>query len=194
MATVGTNDVFNNVIECKQNDVTQCTAATRIKIILNKFSTITTDNITNIFTNETLIYNNNNYNNTDLLNDFHHIKYTHNADKDEQKFSEIYTYFVNGNDEVCQKKQCNHVRRHYIDASKLSNDDINCHESQQHTIRLINRIHVYFIHSYDISRLRPEEINTIDEQINLLHQIELNDHDEKEVLFSAFKGKYSLNF
>eukprot|EP01084_Bolivina_argentea_P000968 1779_1 len=174
MDTFSTDDFLNasnEAIDCKQDHITQCEAVNRIKMILNKFNTINTE--TNIITKMINgVFASNNYSNSCLLNDFHHMKQNH-ITNDDMKFAEIYAYLVNGMDKICKNKQCNHIKRHYANRSKLNNHDISFSDDVhiRYSFQLISRIHVYFIHAYD-------EINTINEQVNLLQHSELGDENE----------------
>eukprot|EP01084_Bolivina_argentea_P202478 345953_1 len=127
-------------------------------MILDKFNI---HNVKNEITNLPL---HDDYTNTHLLNDFHHIKYHHNTDQDDNVFSEIYEYITEGmdkNHKMCNHIQCKHFQRHFADRSMLYrtvNNSINNNNHMEYTSRLISRIHVYFIHSYDMDRLTLDEI------------------------------------
>eukprot|EP01084_Bolivina_argentea_P077878 141328_1 len=119
MATFG-----NNEKSCNQDDISQCLSVQRIRIILNKFNKIIqiqthaydkySTLMDNIFTNH--------YSNTDLLNDFHHIKYGHKADDDDVQFNKIYTFFIEDIKDICKQKQCKHIQQHFLDRSKSINE------------------------------------------------------------------------
>eukprot|EP01084_Bolivina_argentea_P081688 147896_1 len=154
----------STAVDCEHDNIKECKAINTIKRILNQFNVINEDkDVTQNMIHD--VFNENEYTILDLLNDFHHIKYNHKTDDSDQNFAEIYEYFVDEMDTICKQNQCNHIRRHY-NRSKLDNND-NIYENDMHnecTIRIINRIHVYFIHSYDINRFRLDELNKIDEQ------------------------------
>eukprot|EP01083_Nonionella_stella_P144689 452189_1 len=110
----------------------------------------------------------NHYTNASLLNDFHHIKYTHHADDTDRAFSKIYEYCIDDIGTVCNEKQCRFIHRHYRDRSKLQNDyllsdekhdndDFNPHD-RRYMMDLISSIHVYFIHSYHLNRFTIDEL------------------------------------
>eukprot|EP01084_Bolivina_argentea_P015196 28412_1 len=103
--------VFKDTHSCQQNDIFQCSSAKRIKIILNTFTT----NITT--TNDTFI--NNDYTNTHLLNDFHHIKHYH--DENDSTFNELSKYYTNDMTHICKIDKCEHIDRYYRDRSVLPN-------------------------------------------------------------------------
>eukprot|EP01084_Bolivina_argentea_P077880 141330_1 len=167
MATFGTNEN-----SCSQDDISQCLSAQRIRIILNKFNKIIQiqthayDEYSTLIEN---IFTGNDYSNTDFLNDFHHIKYSHKADDDDIQFNKIYTFFIEDIKDIC-KKQCKHIQRHFVDRFKLNNECTSNNNTDtvrnDYTLRLISRIHVYFIHSYHINRLTLPEINAVTEQLN----------------------------
>eukprot|EP01084_Bolivina_argentea_P156657 273015_1 len=162
-----------DTIECK-HDISSCAFVERIKNLLNKFNAIIEDSTENKIDdallqliNDTFIKND--YSRTQLINDFHHIKYDHYADSDDYKFAAIYNYITSNTSNICQFKRCHHVQRHYRGRSKLINQ-YNLQHDDGYSIELISRIHVYFIHSYDINRLTLKEKKSIDEQLNLLKQ------------------------
>eukprot|EP01084_Bolivina_argentea_P315366 546354_1 len=72
--------------KCQQDDILNCKAVQRMKIILNKYDAISQSNITNECKDELVKFMHslfdNNYTNTLLLNDFNHIKYYHHLDED----------------------------------------------------------------------------------------------------------------
>eukprot|EP01084_Bolivina_argentea_P262237 443409_1 len=139
-------DVFSETVECKENKISNCTSATRIKCILcalnqsNKMNMEMESIIHNIF----IKYD---YTNTKLLDDFHHVKYYHNVDDDHAKFAEIFHFFTQGNDAFCDIQKCEHVNVYYRDRSKLSNAYIltnNILSNHRFVFDTISRIHVYF--------------------------------------------------
>eukprot|EP01084_Bolivina_argentea_P283383 485324_1 len=87
---------------------------------------------------------------------------------------------------TCDAMKCNHFQRHYADRSKLKNECIASENSiinvndydvhEQYAIQLIGRIHVYFVHSYDIDRLTPTEIEAVnkifdeEKQMNIINE------------------------
>eukprot|EP01084_Bolivina_argentea_P271485 461985_1 len=199
MATVGNKDVFTICKmenSCDQDDISQCLSAQRIQIILNEFNKIiqiqthTYDQYSTLIEN---IFTNNHYSNTDLLNDFHHIKYDHNADDDDIQFQQIYTFFMEPIKDICQQKQCKHIQRHFLDRSKLINECTSNNSS--YTLRLISRIHVYFIHSYHINRLTMHEVNRVNEQLDGVRKLDLmDDNKQMEELLSAKKIEMETAF
>eukprot|EP01084_Bolivina_argentea_P077879 141329_1 len=178
MATVGNNDIFaisKRKNACSQDEISQCLSAQRIQIILNKFNNIiqiqtpTYDQYSTLIEN---VFTSKHYSNTDLLNDFHHIKYDHKADNNDIQFNQIYTFFIEKIKDICKQKQCKHIQQHFLDRSKSINEYASNYSTHticnNYTLRLISRIHVYFIHSYHINRLTLHETNTVTEHLNKL--------------------------
>eukprot|EP01084_Bolivina_argentea_P293096 504054_1 len=168
-ATIQSSPLINeSTINCNK-DILACPCSARIKIILDKFNTISNElnmNIKSNYKTERLFIEmpfNNGYNNTQLLNDFHHIKYHHNVDQNDCAFAQIYGYITNGMDQLCNHAQCKHFKRHFKDRSSLNYRLNNNNNGEAYTKRLISRIHVYFIHSYDMDRLTLDEINQIND-------------------------------
>eukprot|EP01084_Bolivina_argentea_P264922 448923_1 len=165
-------NLFNNNRHqlCQQDDVLKCNSVERIKIVIVKFNEAINDfdqqtkhqNSKGLLQIIDEIFIQNNYTHTDLLNDYHHIKYFHNADNNDNIFAKIYEYCTNHIQIACNVSKCKLVQRHYRDRSTPSNQYIFEHHNDNYKIELISRIHVYFIHSYDINRLTLDEIELID--------------------------------
>eukprot|EP01083_Nonionella_stella_P083339 230384_1 len=184
------HQVFGNTHQCEIIDIEQntfkCQAIKRIQIILHEFND--DQHEPNLVEKFATIFISNGYTNTSLLNDFHHIKYTHHADDDDSVFSKIHTYFVNEIGTVCNEKQCRFISRHYRDRSTLQNqlndcilsdekhdnDGFNPHD-RRYMMDLISRIHVYFIHSYHLNRLTMDEVRTLNDKTQGLYGDALED-------------------
>eukprot|EP01084_Bolivina_argentea_P107285 191817_1 len=78
-----------DALECCSQDISACKCTNRIKMILDKFNIIIDEP-----NNEIAKSFNNSYTNTQLLNDFHHIKYDHNVDDDDNAFAKMYEYIT----------------------------------------------------------------------------------------------------
>eukprot|EP01083_Nonionella_stella_P083340 230386_1 len=186
------HQVFGNTHQCEIIDIEQntfkCQAIKRIQIILHEFND--DQHEPNLVEKFATIFISNGYTNTSLLNDFHHIKYTHHADDDDSVFSKIHTYFVNEIGTVCNEKQCRFISRHYRDRSTLQNqlndcilsdekhdnDGFNPHD-RRYMMDLISRIHVYFIHSYHLNRFTMHELRLANQQIER-HQLDEDASDD----------------
>eukprot|EP01084_Bolivina_argentea_P119248 211456_1 len=170
-----------DIIQCQQH-VLQCPSMKRIKIMLNTFDKYLQNNISNECKDELqkLIketFNaNDSINYKQLLNDFNHIKYYHDADDNHSVFAQIFQYLTQGLDTICSPEKCNKIQRHYHRESKLVNEYTLCDHNKNNNIidhepdfyhgyitNLITRMHVYFIHSYDINRLSLDEMDIVDE-------------------------------
>eukprot|EP01083_Nonionella_stella_P221283 790744_1 len=172
---------FGNKRQCEipHQDTSKCEAIKRIKYILHEFNDNPLhkdreENESNLMDKFAAIFIDNHYTNTSLLNDFHHVKYIHDADDNDEAFAKIYEYFTDGIGTICNEKQCRFIERHYRDRSVLQNDyilsdekhdndEFNPHESR-YMMDLISRIHVYFIHSYHINRFTLNEVRRVNEQ------------------------------
>eukprot|EP01084_Bolivina_argentea_P123230 218384_1 len=173
---------FKDMHTCTYNDVLQCKSVQRLKSILNQFHKIINSknhDQQHVGSKFSMILNDvkSGYNNTHLLNDFNHVKYgiNHHVEEDNQQFEKIYNYMTNNGKTICDPNKCQYVKRYYRDRTKLSNeyflenDNSNNHEDvvkNKHTINLISKIHVYFIHSYHISRLN------LDDMVNIYLQLD----------------------
>eukprot|EP01083_Nonionella_stella_P221284 790746_1 len=180
------HDVFASKRQCEihpKNTLNICQAINRIKIILHALNDDLLrenphENQSHLMDKFASIFIRNHYTNTSLLNDFHHIKYMHNADDNDGVFAQIYQYFIAEMDTVCKAKQCRFIRRHYRDRSVLQNDYKLCEETHddddyssldaRYMMDLISRIHVYFIHSYHINRFTIHELHIANEQTESL--------------------------
>eukprot|EP01083_Nonionella_stella_P106435 307227_1 len=189
-------------------DTLNCQAINRLKIILNEFNDDSflqnerDDESTLIDTFES-IFIQNHYTNTSLLNDFHHIKYTHHADDDDDVFSKIHVYFMDGIGTACNQKKCQFIRRHYRDRSKFYDDHFNATQRQdnngfnshdaRYMMDLISRIHVYFIHSYHIIRFTMEELQAVKEQTNDISNLKEDALEERRMQLLADTMKTKRN-
>eukprot|EP01083_Nonionella_stella_P235141 827135_1 len=176
--------VFGNKRHCgmAEQNTLKCQSINRIKIIVREFNAKClhkdrSENESNLMDKFESIFITNDYTKTSLLNDFHHIKYTHNADENDDAFSKIYEYITDGIDTPCDVTQCRFVSRHYrldrftmkilqnehILGDETQNNDENNPHDPRHMMDLISNIHVYFIHSYEINRLKMQELRSIHE-------------------------------
>eukprot|EP01083_Nonionella_stella_P159508 520392_1 len=174
-------EVFEEKRQCEisQQGVLKCQAINRIRTILHGFNDNPLhkdphENESNLMNKFALIFIDNHYTNTSLLNDFHHIKYAHHADDNDDAFSKIHEYLIDGIDTVCNEKQCMFITRYFRERSILQhkcilndetndNDRYNSHDHHS-MMELISRIHVYFIHSYDLNRFTMHELRSVNEQ------------------------------
>eukprot|EP01084_Bolivina_argentea_P251525 421871_1 len=173
MTSLQPSDVFKDIESaCLQENILNCKSVERIKIILNTFND---KNMENKDANElTQLINtifNDHYTNTQLINDFNHIKYHHHADDKDEIFAETFKHFTNSMQTDCHFQKCKSIERRYKDRSKLINKYTISTDTKhnnyydfhnEYIIKLITRIHVYFLHSYDLL-YKPEHLNTDDE-------------------------------
>eukprot|EP01083_Nonionella_stella_P213362 769620_1 len=166
-------NVFENEYQCEISQNTlKCQAINRIQLILHEFNDYSLHkdrhvNQSNLMDKFESIFINNRYTNTSLLNDFHHIKYMHRADDNNEVFSKLYEKFIDVIGAVCNVKQCQFITRHYRDRSVLHKEYIVSEDTQdnveynpydaRYMMDLISRIHVYIIHS-KINRLKTQQI------------------------------------
>eukprot|EP01084_Bolivina_argentea_P139088 244722_1 len=150
----------------------QCTCSKRIKLILKKYNNIIldkNDKSESKLQEETndLVHNllaNGQYSNVELLNDFHHVKYNHNTHNDSNQFNAFYTYLFADNEALnCDISHCHSSRRHYSRRDRsFMESNYSIDNSNAYSLYLISRIHVYFIHS---SQLSSKEIEYIENQL-----------------------------
>eukprot|EP01083_Nonionella_stella_P213363 769621_1 len=173
-------ELFKNKDKCETSpqNVLKCPAINRIRIILHEFNLnlLHKDQHDeyNLMDKLAPIFFDNRYTNTSLLNDFHHIKYMHRADDNNEVFSKLYEKFIDVIGAVCNVKQCQFITRHYRDRSVLHKEYIVSEDTQdnveynpydaRYMMDLISRIHVYIMHSYDTNRFTMHEVATVNEQ------------------------------
>eukprot|EP01084_Bolivina_argentea_P280369 479471_1 len=107
-----------------------------------------------------------------LMNDFYHIKYDHNTNDNTESFDAFNQYLTDSNNSLkCDMSHCPSVQRYYRNRNQLQ------HTENAYSINILSRCHTYFIHSYEISRFTPNEINYIESQVNEFktEQLELKD-------------------
>eukprot|EP01084_Bolivina_argentea_P276330 471491_1 len=199
----------DETVHTEKDDILSCKSMQRIKTILTKFKPILQRNISNVCKDEveqliTEIFTDN-YTKTHLLNDFNHIKHNHNVDENDLLFAKCFEYLTNDPKTNCNYSTCKPIERHYQDRSKLSNqyilsdsksNDDTVEFNHQYIIRLINSIHVYFIHSYDINRLTLNEIETINTLYGddkIVKIADIMKHKKKPINISINNDKYIEN-
>ena len=108
---------------------------------------------------------NDRYNTEALLNDFYFalVHYT----EDDFKFARLYEYICSEMGTLCDIKQCQFLHRHHLSndmKNKKAIDYYGFSEPQQTTrTQLLDRIHSYFLHSYDVGfRLTKSEKHQIE--------------------------------
>eukprot|EP01084_Bolivina_argentea_P045306 83414_1 len=170
---MASKNIFSQTHFCNQNqDVLDCPAMCRIKTMLNLFNDTLSDQLIQRVANHCTT--------SKLLNDFYHIKYDHNVDADHREFNKIFHYLTSKNNTPCSE-ECEYIERYYIDRVKLFDEYITFNHKlhskisikYQHILQLISRIHVYFIHSYDINcRLTQHNIKIIERTLNDVDALE----------------------
>eukprot|EP01084_Bolivina_argentea_P075974 137678_1 len=164
------------------NDFDSCESASRIKSLLEQYNKyISSNDITSVYALQSVIKQFvQNYSNNQLFNDFDHVEYQHNTKDDTNQFELFYNYlFTDAETMKCDIKSCKTVEIYYKSRYDRSSTDIKCLQNDDinntHLIRLISRIHTYFIHSYDTERLTNEEFMSIKKQLS-----ECKDYDSDE--------------
>eukprot|EP01084_Bolivina_argentea_P218788 371198_1 len=116
------------------------------------------------------------YNFHSLFNDFTHIKSQHNIQNDDHSFAKLYDLFTDKCSQSCDIKRCAAVKSRFKDRLALQHGlkDITekshidlvttIYENKYNTIiqsyiDLINRIHTFFMHSYDMNRFSKNELD-----------------------------------
>ena len=120
------NDVnLGDVHECNTNDILQCPSYNRIKITLSKVQTVIeyhdNSDCANLFDAvHDIIHraiDEHSYDASNLLNDYHHLKYGHVA----TNFGALHQINEQLNKNQCDIANCDHVRRHYADRMLIHN-------------------------------------------------------------------------
>eukprot|EP01084_Bolivina_argentea_P262474 443874_1 len=182
MASVG---LFENEIECNDKNILKCNCAKRIRLILNQYSNIVKDKhkkSKNLIQKDIdlLIHNtlgDGEYSNTKLLNDFLHLKQFHDINNDNTQFEIMYNYLIQNNTiNICDMNNCSTIKRHYRNRNitPLYNQRISTNIKtspakttyRRYAMGLVSRIHVFFMHSYNINKLTTTEIKYIQTQLN----------------------------
>lgn len=119
-----------------------------------------------------------------LLEDFIHLKYRH-ADA----FHALHTQFTSHEAQPCALLTCPYAQRHFRDRSKrTATDAAEADPRVALAMDIVCRIHVFFVHSYDINRLSPQEMAEIERR-----RSECKESDDEEIplslLFEIIKRK-----
>eukprot|EP01083_Nonionella_stella_P292274 994124_1 len=181
------SNFFKDRNKCTEDNLFRCPSVLRINAILKRFnaiaidSTIASESIEDIFTKNGFKY-------AHLLDDFHHVRYEHNVDDDDDQFQQLHSNLFA--EFMCDAKKCAHIRRYYRDRnnqrddSKLANDLVDSEEPLHimPVMELIQQIHVYFIHAYDINRLTVKDRKTIEEEIQRRNTTGLDEEIDPDLL------------
>eukprot|EP01084_Bolivina_argentea_P027690 51450_1 len=188
-------DLFSDTDECKRENVLKCKSVHRIKILLKQFNDIVDEESSEPISRlqnqaHDLIHHKlgqDVYNNAMLLNDFHHIKYEHNVEKDVEKFDQVFDSLPHR----CNIKTCKYLMYHYRDRTQVDksyanspNDNDNIKE---YGLNLICRVHTYLFHSYDLNKLTKAEINTMNDTLNQFKQTLDIDDENYSILLQEKK-------
>eukprot|EP01083_Nonionella_stella_P120714 361993_1 len=96
------------------------------------------------------------YNNTELLNDFHHLLYHH-----DKEYEQIYNYLLGQIGTKCVASMCSVLQRNNNEFKIFADQDS---VQEIGTRQTINQIHCYFLHSFDIGyRFNEKELKTINQ-------------------------------
>eukprot|EP01083_Nonionella_stella_P008238 23714_1 len=165
----------------------QCQSAKRIKSILLKYD----ESIMKTRANKAIHHIVWTDSHRQLLNDFYHIKYDHKTDIDPNQYIAFYKYLYDDDALICNIEDCHATNTYYARRNRS-------HFSSQHEINgmhhiysgynFVCRIHVYFIHSLDISQSKLP-INEIEQIERKLSECKDEDddtiHDKKLALLSS---------
>eukprot|EP01084_Bolivina_argentea_P050236 92371_1 len=111
-----------------------------------------------------------------LLDDYLHLIHEHN---DDEKFEYIYNRMGHCDIKTCLRFRSNYINRHEQHDQKNNNG---LHIDDNITLEIINKIHCYYCHSYDIGyRLRVNE------------SINVNKHTNKDKEVNASWAEYVTN-
>eukprot|EP01084_Bolivina_argentea_P139884 246025_1 len=138
--------------EC-QHKFKNCKSAQRIKAII----AVQKQEIDELFNDDYTVLN--------LLNDFNHIKYSHNINDSVYAFNLLFEFLTNNNDNLtkCDINTCPNILRCYRNRHELNDigDDY-----FNYSTELLSRIHSYCLHSLETRILSVDEINYVEQQLN----------------------------
>eukprot|EP01083_Nonionella_stella_P029997 82365_1 len=189
------NQFFQNItgIQCDQKEpgFSECNATVRIKFILTEIDpTSHSKQHLEQFIRALMV---NTYTSKSLLNDFNHIKYEHRVDDDDHAFDQCYIYLADGvttkDVNTCDIQHCPYYRQ-YKQRSKPETpvtpheDHKESTETEQYMTDLLTGIHVYFIHSYQIHRVTPTELDDIDNAMDRKQSDDDALQDQKMILIA----------
>eukprot|EP01083_Nonionella_stella_P029908 82184_1 len=161
-----------------QHKLSPCNASLGIKRALKQFNAILSDKtVTSSAALEKkaneLIHNAN----VQLMNDFYHVKYDHNTNDNEQKLK-VFCQFLSDGDNVlqcdfthCQGARRYLERRHQTSSISMALEDTDSKESEVpafSAFHILSRIHTYFIHQHDLSRLSDHERKYIEDNFKYI--------------------------
>ena len=168
----------------------QCPCAQRIKLILTRYDTIVLTKAPK--SDETLQQETHqlvhehvagaNYNNVELLNDTYHLKYAHKTISDSDQFQAFYN-FLHGDEQVlqCDINDCRSVKRYYSHRRRSGKQSSPSVEGGAYSLYLICRFHSFFVHSYDLSRLTPQEVQVVEQKVAVWdEQLDQDTRDDKK--------------
>eukprot|EP01084_Bolivina_argentea_P195719 335680_1 len=176
-----------------------CKSAIRIKTLLQKYNKIISDktdksksqmeNDIDELINKTSF--NGTYSNIKLMNDFYHIKYDHQTNDNLHEFDSFYNYLCDNHNALkCDIDDCFSAKRYY--SRRRAYDPIqNSNSNHSLTLKILCRIHTYFIHAYDTVQLNGDEIQFIETTLNESKNTDEDLlHDEKfQLLSTAINNK-----
>eukprot|EP01084_Bolivina_argentea_P201181 343924_1 len=176
--TDANDQYFHITSDINQNQCTlnECSTVSRVCTILKRYQLQQNENNQ---PQKKDVYDDN-YNNTNFLNDFNHLLLKHSTE-----FESIYDILIernNGNN-ICNLSECSIVRRNHRDRSVFSTNEtalkrlyssIDDHEII--TQQLIDRVHCHFLHTFDIGYkisisdtkyMQQQEIKTNEDDCNI---------------------------
>eukprot|EP01084_Bolivina_argentea_P295573 508911_1 len=171
----------------------KCTSLKRISQILNFYHEIQQDANNNIYEIEKLMveYTTNNYTQQDLVSDFHHLLVEHldtNAESYD-KINAVITRHISCDISVCKLYDRNGRDRE----SEHKNDNEKHDEKGQCIMEILDNIHTYLVHGFDIGFRIKRELNIVqvndtqNEETEVQRNIIINDeelsaiHNDKEM-------------
>ena len=188
---------------CSLKDITSCPSAVIIKILLKRISKwenaqhsnnqSPSDQTQTVNGKESeigqllsSIIGQHDYSATKLLDDLHHLKYEHGIDGDDAKFDAAFAFFNDYISETpCDVNQCRLMQRNYRDRGHLfvspnavSSDIGGDAVDDEVLIDIMAMIHCYFVHSFDLNRLRKEERDRVDQETSF--GVALDDEEKED--------------
>eukprot|EP01083_Nonionella_stella_P010152 29012_1 len=197
--------------QCAAVTLSDCKSCHRIKHILQQYHNSISSNPHTLSENaimdqiHTLINHESfdgSYSTLQLVNDFDHVKYSHSVHDNPVQFDSFYAYLIDstlhriGN---CNINECQSVHRHYhrnrSETTTTRQQPIhrNTPTVNAYTLQLLSRIHTYFIHSHETTRLSVQDIKTIEETASKQHNNDVTADDIRlQAMFEIMQRKKNL--
>eukprot|EP01084_Bolivina_argentea_P014691 27463_1 len=151
---------YHKLVEHKENKLSQYEFTNKCNILINK----------KLFDGR--------YSSLQLLNDFDHLKYDHDIHQNPWQFASFYKYLTGSECvSVCDIKNCVSIQRRYNKSNSRYTTIKNSEQMNNFCLDLLSRIHTYFLHSKDITRLTIVDVKYFEKQLTEYEQ----KHDDNQM-------------